>query len=101
MLSCKEVTRLVASEELAEASRARRISVGFHHFMCRHCRRYARQIRGLGRAARERWGPGRVTDPETLRRLEVAILSLHASRNPGPRGGGGNGKPSGGSVPGT
>ena len=41
MMSCREVTGLVASDELAEAPWARRLVVRLHLFMRSHCRRYA------------------------------------------------------------
>lgn len=52
MLTCKEVTRLVASDELAGAGWSRRLAVRLHYMMCSHCRRYAAQIRRLGEWAR-------------------------------------------------
>jgi hypothetical protein len=84
MLSCKEVTRIVASGELAEAGWGRRSSVRLHHLMCRHCRRYACQMRDLGTAARSLWGPGRDENPEALERLEGAILRRHPTQAPDP-----------------
>ncbi len=53
MLSCKEVTWLCASEELRRAPLARRLAVRLHLMMCTHCRRYVRQLRLIGMAARE------------------------------------------------
>ena len=75
MLSCKEVTRTIASEELAEAGWWRRVQVQLHLRMCQHCRGYAAQLRVIGNAARDLWGP-RLGDegPETVKRLEAAIL---------------------------
>jgi hypothetical protein len=43
--------------------------------MCRHCRRYARQIRAIGRAARDVLGPP-AGERESLLRLERALLAL-------------------------
>lgn len=83
MLSCKNVSFLVASGELAESGWGRRFYVGLHHLMCRHCRRYARQMRNIGAAARNLWGPGRPEDPETLEQLEVAILASAPARAQG------------------
>jgi len=53
MLTCKEVTRSIASEELSTASWRQRLATKLHLLMCRHCRRYARQIDQIGDAARE------------------------------------------------
>jgi hypothetical protein len=41
----------------------RRLEVRLHLLMCRHCSRYAEQIRKLGLAARRLW-TGPVTDEE-------------------------------------
>jgi predicted anti-sigma-YlaC factor YlaD len=53
MLSCREVTSLTASDRLAAAGFRQRLAVRVHLLMCRHCRRYARQLRAMARAARE------------------------------------------------
>ncbi len=73
MLSCKEVTSKIASEEFAEAGWRQRLGVRLHLLMCRHCRRYATQLRSLGELARNLWGSG-FEDPDTLKRLERSIL---------------------------
>ncbi len=72
-LSCKEVSGLIASEGLAEAGWRRRLAARLHLLMCRHCRRYARQLNALGSYARERWG-SRADDSPSIERLERAIL---------------------------
>ena len=77
MMNCREVTGLVASDELADASWGRRLVVRMHLLMCRHCRRYARQLHAIGAYARRHWGP-QAEDPETLRRLESRLLSAIA-----------------------
>lgn len=73
MLSCREVTRKIATEELAEAGWRERMAVWMHLLICRFCRRYARQIRALGRFARQAWTPG-MDDPARLERLRRNIL---------------------------
>ncbi len=73
MLSCKEVTRKIASDELAEAGWWERLAVRLHLLWCRHCRRYVAQLRAIGAAARNLWGP-LSQDPSTLERLERQIL---------------------------
>ena len=73
MMTCKEATRVIASEEFAEAGWGRRLGVRLHLLMCRHCRRYAAQLRALGAYARKRWGP-HTEDSDTLQRLERDIL---------------------------
>ncbi len=73
MPSCKEVARLIASEELADAGRSKRALVWIHLLMCRHCRRYAAQLRTIGTAAQDLWDSG-VPDRAALERLERSIL---------------------------
>ena len=73
MLTCKDVTTMIASEEFAEAGWRERLGVRFHLAMCRHCRRYEAQIRAIGAGARKRWGP-QAEDSATLQRLEQSIL---------------------------
>lgn len=52
MLSCKDVTRLCASEDIRRAPFARRVAVRLHLLICRHCRRYARELSAIGAASR-------------------------------------------------
>ena len=73
MLSCKEVTCKTASDEPVEAGWRERLAVQLHLLWCRSCRRYVAQLRAIGAAARNLWGP-RSEDPPTLERLERHIL---------------------------
>jgi hypothetical protein len=73
MLSCKEVTRIVASGEIDEQSPFKRMQLRMHLLMCRHCRRYTAQLRTIGAMARKAWGPQTV-DQATLDRLTKAII---------------------------
>ncbi len=73
MMSCREAAELVASDGLEGAGWGRRLGVRLHLLMCRHCRRYARQLRAIGACAKERWG-SQAEDPATLQRLERSIL---------------------------
>ena len=52
MMTCKEVSTLVSTERVNEAPPPRRMAVWLHLMMCRHCRRFRRQLLRLGRAAR-------------------------------------------------
>lgn len=52
MLRCREVTRLHASDELASAPWRTRLGVRLHLMLCRHCRRYVRELARIGEAAR-------------------------------------------------
>ncbi len=73
MLHCDEVSRLVSSDELADAGWWTRLSVRMHHLMCGHCRRYAAQMRKIGAWARK-FTRSEPEDPETLARLKKRIL---------------------------
>ena len=82
MLNCREVTRLVASDEFADSSWWPRLRLRLHLLMCRHCSRYARQIERIGASARDRWS-AEPRDPGELERLESAILQkLTETREP-------------------
>jgi predicted anti-sigma-YlaC factor YlaD len=75
MLRCREVVRLVASDELASSGWMRRLAVRMHLTMCRHCRRYAKQVRDLGRVARRIWPAAGIEDGESIRRIEDAMAA--------------------------
>ena len=73
MLNCKEVARLIASDELADAVWANRALVRLHLLMCRHCRGYAAQLRAIGAAARDRWDLD-VANGAAFEQLQSSIL---------------------------
>ncbi len=73
MLNCKEVARLIASDELADAVWANRALVRLHLLMCRHCRGYAAQLRAIGAAAQDRWDLS-VADRAAFDQLQSSIL---------------------------
>lgn len=75
MLTCQEVARLVAQDELG-ASRWQRIEVRLHLLMCRFCRRYRAQLRAIGDVSRQVFGAA-TEDASTLARLERSILERH------------------------
>jgi hypothetical protein len=52
MMTCKEVSTLASAGDLQAASLARRLGVGVHLAMCRHCRAFRRQLTAIGDAAR-------------------------------------------------
>jgi predicted anti-sigma-YlaC factor YlaD len=52
MMTCKEVSTLIARGEQAEASLMRRLAVQFHLAMCRRCRAFRRQLEAISQAAR-------------------------------------------------
>jgi len=73
MLSCREVARTVAGDELAGAGWRRKLSVRLHLLMCRHCRSYARQLESIGAVAREVFGT-MPEDEEIVARLRRTVL---------------------------
>lgn len=85
MLRCKEVTRLVAGEGLADGGIWVRLKVRLHLIMCRHCARYVAQIRAIGAKVRQRFkGGGGPADGEDLQRriLESAARSKRDQDSP-------------------
>lgn len=52
---CRDLARLVATDELAGAPRWRRLCARIHLLLCRPCRTYRAQILAIGRLARERY----------------------------------------------
>ncbi len=77
MLACNEVTRLWASEEIRSATLARRIAVRMHLMMCRHCRRYVRELALIGEGARV--AAEASTDDAIRERLERRLRGESAS----------------------
>ena len=73
ILNCREFTRMLAGDELVGARLLRRFEARLHLLMCRHCRRYAVQLRALGTAARTSWGAESQSDVD-LEQLESRIL---------------------------
>jgi len=47
MMRCKEVATLLDTEQVADESFRKRFAVRLHLMMCKHCRRFARQLRHL------------------------------------------------------
>ena len=81
MPNCREVTHLIASEEITRAGLFTRIALRMHLMMCSHCRRYSRQVGLMGAVARRLWGSG-VDDPGDLKKLEAKILAA-SRKTPG------------------
>ena len=73
MPNCQEVARLIASEELADATWLSGALVRLHLLRCRDCAGYAAQLRAIGAAARDRWDSG-VPDNASFDKLESSIL---------------------------
>lgn len=93
MLKCNEVSRLVATEEIARAGFLRRLEFRLHLMMCHHCRNYVRQIRQIGAAARRMLGTS-PQDDAIVARLEADVLrTVRSDRRDaasGPAGGTGS-----------
>jgi anti-sigma factor ChrR (cupin superfamily) len=73
MLSCKEITRRIASGELEEAGLWRRLAARAHLLMCRHCRKFEAQMRAIGEGAKRAFGNGG-REPDGLQDLKKKIL---------------------------
>jgi len=73
MPNCKEVARLIASDELADAEWSTRALVRLHLLMCRDCKGYAAQLRAIGGAARDRSELG-MADRAAFEKLQSSIL---------------------------
>ncbi len=52
MMNCRQVSGLVSSGDLETAPLGARLGVWMHIAMCRHCRRFQRQLERLRRSAR-------------------------------------------------
>ena len=76
MRPCSEIGRLVASDEILEASWLIRLETRFHVFMCKHCKAYADQLRRLGQAARVLFSaPPNTEEQESINRLRDKLFS--------------------------
>ena len=81
MLNCRELERIVASDEIVEAAWPRKLGARVHLLMCRHCRRYAAELRAIGAGARRSWG-AEARDPGRLEQLERKILGRFPKGSP-------------------
>lgn len=82
MLSCREVTRLMASDGFQGARLLRRLELRVHLLYCRHCRRYVRELQEIAAAAR-RLLLDEQPDPVRVAELERSIRD-RARRRAGP-----------------
>ena len=71
-LSCREVSRRAAAGALEDGSAPERLLLRLHFLICSHCRRFARQMRWLGAAARA-WA-GRLVDPARQAEVERRLI---------------------------
>ena len=84
MPTCREVVRLLASDELKDQPLARRLLTRAHLLMCDHCGRYAEELRVLTEVTREALRAP--FDPRRLAELERAILEREGGSGPVGRG---------------
>ncbi len=68
MLRCREVVELLATDGWRTAPLTRRLALGLHLMMCRHCRAYRRALRRIGDAARRLYRAA-TPDPQEVARL--------------------------------
>lgn len=73
MPTCEELARWIASEEIVAVKRSVRFKARIHLLICRHCRRYAEQIRAIGAVARRSFRE-RTKGSNSLARLEAILL---------------------------
>ena len=73
MLNCKEVTESISGDQLLKTGSWHRLAVRIHLFMCQKCRRYQKQMREIGAAARRMWR-SQPEEATVLDRLEDQIL---------------------------
>ncbi len=73
MLTCKEAARAIGQDDLRTGSPTTRLRLRLHLLMCRYCRRYAAQIRAIGKAARSALRDQSV-DTQSHERLRERIL---------------------------
>jgi len=81
MLKCREVTRLVASDEIGRAGILRRLELRLHLMMCHRCRAYVREIGLMGSIARRLWGE---EEEEAERTASMEQRVLQAIREAAP-----------------
>ncbi len=79
MLKCRELSTLVATDELENVGWMRRMEIRMHLLMCGHCRRYLQQIRAIGRGSRDLAGE-REAGSDQIERMEEHILSCTCER---------------------
>jgi hypothetical protein len=72
MPTCREVTRLLASDQLEGTALAKRILTRLHLRMCSDCARYAKELKVLGEVVREALRSP--LDQSRLAALERAVL---------------------------
>ncbi len=78
MLKCKEIARLLSSGE--DLSWMKKAELSMHLAMCKHCAKYAGQLKVITRSARQLF---KATPPSQLNELEKKIIRDNSSRKNG------------------
>ena len=81
MLTCRDVTRLCASEDIRRAPFARRVAVRLHLLMCRHCCRYVRELSAIGAASRRAFASSNVDNFKRIALEERLIAEIRRVRS--------------------
>lgn len=81
MPNCKEVSKIIAGDELEGAGPGMRLSVWFHLLMCKYCRRYSRQISAVGEVMRAIHAR-RPTPEEEVKLERMKEMLLNEDTNP-------------------
>jgi predicted anti-sigma-YlaC factor YlaD len=71
MMTCRQVSTLMSTGGLSDASLATRLAVRLHLAMCQHCRAFRRQVEAIARAAR---AAAAVLEAEPARDFESKIV---------------------------
>lgn len=73
MLTCKEVVKIVSSED--RPSWSRKLKVRIHLFICDHCRRYVKQLEHLGEGFRRVFqSTANSVQTEEIQRIEAEVI---------------------------
>ena len=73
LMTCRDVSGMIGRGELEDARGLAKALAWLHLLVCRHCRRYRRQLRLLARAARL-WRE-RLVEPSRLRAFEERLIA--------------------------
>ena len=77
MLTCREITQLVASDDVYVAPIRKRLAIRLHLAMCRHCRRYWRELSVIRNTVRRNAGAllgAEPVDSERMHRILRAVF---------------------------
>jgi len=72
MMTCEELSQLIAGDRLPRRGWRLRLAVRLHLLLCRHCRNYVRQLAAIGAEARRRWAPR--SDDAMISSIERRVL---------------------------